>query len=43
MARRGTVEFAEFVAARSRALYRAAYLIVGDHAHAEDLVQEALT
>jgi RNA polymerase sigma-70 factor (sigma-E family) len=43
MARRGTAEFAEFAAARSRSLYRAAYLIVGDHAHAEDLVQEALT
>jgi RNA polymerase sigma-70 factor (sigma-E family) len=43
MARRDAAEFAEFAAARSRALYRAAYLIVGDHAHAEDLVQEALT
>ncbi|HYJ69189.1 MAG TPA: sigma factor [Nocardioidaceae bacterium] len=43
MARRDTAEFAEFAAARSRALYRAAYLIVEDHAHAEDLVQEALT
>lgn len=35
--------FTEFVAARSRALYRAAYLMVGDEQRAQDLVQEALT
>ncbi|GAB7003859.1 SigE family RNA polymerase sigma factor [Nocardioides sp. AN3] len=35
--------FAEFVALRSAALQRAAYLIVGDVGLAEDLVQEALT
>ena len=36
-------EFAEFVAARSTALHRAAYLMVGDVSLAQDLVQEALT
>ena len=35
-------EFAEFVQARSTALHRAAYLMVGDVALAQDLVQEAL-
>ncbi|HTW15647.1 MAG TPA: SigE family RNA polymerase sigma factor [Nocardioides sp.] len=35
--------FAEFVAARSSALHRAAYLMVGDAGLAQDLVQEALT
>jgi RNA polymerase sigma-70 factor (sigma-E family) len=35
-------EFAEFVSARSGALHRAAYLMVGDAALAQDLVQEAL-
>jgi len=35
--------FAEFVAARSGALHRAAYLMVGDAGLAQDLVQEALT
>jgi RNA polymerase sigma-70 factor (sigma-E family) len=35
-------EFAELVTARSAALHRAAYLMVGDAALAEDLVQEAL-
>ncbi len=35
-------EFAEFVHARSTALHRAAYLMVGDVALAQDLVQEAL-
>ena len=35
-------EFAEFVHARSPALHRAAYLMVGDAALAQDLVQEAL-
>jgi RNA polymerase sigma-70 factor (sigma-E family) len=36
-------DFAEFVTARSTSLHRAAYLIVGDVALAQDLVQEALT
>ena len=36
-------EFREFVAARSPALQRAAYLMVGEVSLAEDLVQEALT
>lgn len=36
-------EFAEFVEARSTALHRAAYLMVGDVTLAQDLVQEALT
>jgi RNA polymerase sigma-70 factor (sigma-E family) len=35
--------FADFVALRSAALQRAAYLIVGDVGLAQDLVQEALT
>ncbi len=43
MARRDTADFADFVAARSPALFRAAYLMVGDHGLAQDLVQEALT
>lgn len=43
MAQRDTVAFTEFVAARSPALFRTAYLIVGDHGLAQDLVQEALT
>jgi RNA polymerase sigma-70 factor (sigma-E family) len=43
MARRDSAAFAEFAAARSPALFRAAYLMVGDHAMAEDLLQEALT
>ncbi|QNN52939.1 SigE family RNA polymerase sigma factor [Nocardioides mesophilus] len=43
MARRDPVAFTEFVAARSGALHRTAYLILGDHAMAQDLVQEALT
>lgn len=34
--------FAEFVHARGGALARAAYLLTGDHQHAEDLVQTAL-
>jgi RNA polymerase sigma-70 factor (sigma-E family) len=37
-----TREFAEFVDARWSALYRTAYLMLGDHASAEDLVQAAL-
>lgn len=43
MAGRDRDLFAEFVAARSGALHRAAYLMVGDAALAQDLVQEALT
>lgn len=34
--------FEEFVAARRQALLRTAYLLTGDHGHAEDLVQLAL-
>ncbi|MBB6626222.1 SigE family RNA polymerase sigma factor [Nocardioides sp. KIGAM211] len=40
---RDRAEFGEFVVARSAALHRAAYLMVGDVALAQDLVQEALT
>jgi RNA polymerase sigma-70 factor (sigma-E family) len=36
-------DFRQFVAARSAALLRTAYLLVGDWAHAEDLLQTALT
>lgn len=36
-------EFRDFAAARSRALLRTAYLLTGDHQHAEDLLQTALT
>lgn len=36
-------EFREFVAARSAALLRTAYLLAGDWATAEDLLQSALT
>jgi DNA-directed RNA polymerase specialized sigma24 family protein len=36
-------EFGHFVAARSRALCRTAYLLTGDWQVGEDLVQEALT
>ncbi|GAA1940690.1 SigE family RNA polymerase sigma factor [Nocardioides marmoribigeumensis] len=43
MARRDDAEFTEFVRARSGMLLRTAYLILGDHALAQDLVQEALT
>jgi len=43
MTRRDRAGFTEFVAARSPALQRAAYLMVGDVALAQDLVQEALT
>ena len=43
MAGRDRVAFAEFVHARSTALHRAAYLMVGDATLAQDLVQEALT
>lgn len=34
--------FTAFVAARSSALLRVAYLLTGDHGHAEDLLQTAL-
>ena len=34
--------FCEFVAARSAALFRVAYLLVGDHHLAQDLLQESL-
>jgi RNA polymerase sigma-70 factor (sigma-E family) len=37
------IEFRQFVAARSAALLRTAYLLVGDWAHAEDVLQTALT
>ncbi|MET9313738.1 SigE family RNA polymerase sigma factor [Kribbella sp. NPDC003505] len=40
--RDGTESFDRFVAARSRALLRTAYLLTRDHALAEDLVQTAL-
>ncbi len=43
MGRRDASAFAEFVAARSAALHRTAYLMVGEHALAQDLLQEALT
>jgi RNA polymerase sigma-70 factor (sigma-E family) len=43
VSRRDAEAFADFVAARSGALHRAAYLMVGDAQLAQDLVQEALT
>ena len=43
MTGRDRADFAEFVTARSPALQRAAYLMVGDVSLAQDLVQEALT
>jgi RNA polymerase sigma-70 factor (sigma-E family) len=43
MAGRDSTAFVEFATARSGALFRAAYLMVGDHGLAEDLLQEALT
>lgn len=43
MGNRDRAAFAEFVSARSAALHRAAYLMVGDTGLAQDLVQEALT
>ena len=42
MASRDWASFAEYVSARSAALQRAAYLMVGDAGLAQDLVQEAL-
>jgi len=35
-------QFCDFVTARSAALFRTAYLIVGDHQLAQDLLQESL-
>jgi RNA polymerase sigma-70 factor (sigma-E family) len=43
MASRDPGAFSEFVAARSASLFRTAYLMVGEHGLAQDLVQEALT
>ncbi|PUA79633.1 SigE family RNA polymerase sigma factor [Nocardioides currus] len=43
MPRRDPAAFAEFVAARSPALHRAAYLMVGERQLAQDLLQESLT
>ncbi|WP_328993770.1 SigE family RNA polymerase sigma factor [Kribbella sp. NBC_01245] len=40
---RDTSGFVEFAGARSPALYRYAYLLVGERGLAEDLLQEALT
>ena len=40
--RRGAPTFHEFVATRSASLLRTAYLVVGDHQLAQDLVQESL-
>jgi RNA polymerase sigma-70 factor (sigma-E family) len=38
----GEAEYISFVRTRSTALLRTAYLLTGDHGHAEDLVQTAL-
>lgn len=43
MTRRDPADFAEFVAARSAALHRTAYLMVGNRQLSQDLLQEALT
>ena len=43
MGRRDPAAFTEFVSARSGALFRTAYLLVGDHGLAQDLLQESLT
>ncbi len=40
---RSSAEFVEFASTRSPALFRAAFLMVGDRGLAEDLLQEALT
>ncbi|MGH8894895.1 MAG: sigma factor [Actinomycetes bacterium] len=40
--RRDTSAFSEFVQQRSHSLLRTAFLLVGDHQLAEDLLQEAL-
>ena len=39
---RDNQEFCDFVTARSAALFRVAYLLLGDHQLAQDLVQESL-
>jgi RNA polymerase sigma-70 factor (sigma-E family) len=39
---RDVAAFSEFVEARSTSLFRTAYLMVGDHQLAQDLLQEAL-
>lgn len=41
-ARRDTEAFSDFVSARSAALFRVGYLMLGDHQLAQDLVQESL-
>ena len=41
-ARRDSEEFCDFVVSRSAALFRVAYLIVGEYQLAQDLVQESL-
>jgi len=41
--RRNVADYSEFVAMRWPALVRTAYLLTGDHGHAEDLAQSALT
>jgi RNA polymerase sigma-70 factor (sigma-E family) len=43
MDREDAEDFRQFMAARSAALLRTAYLLTGDRGHAEDLVQNALT
>ena len=40
--RRDTTQFCEFVASRSSALFRVAYLLLGDYQLAQDLLQESL-
>jgi RNA polymerase sigma-70 factor (sigma-E family) len=40
--RRDSEEFCDFVAARSGTLFQVAYLLLGDHQLAQDLVQESL-
>ena len=42
MARRENAAFAEFAMAQGRALYRAAYLMVGDHGRARQVLTECL-
>src|SRR3954471_12369279 len=39
---RDVVAYSEFVAARSGSLFRTAYLVIGDHQLAQDLLQESL-
>ena len=39
---REATAFTEFMSARSAILFRTAYLIVGDHQLAQDLLQESL-